>query len=74
MVLMAEVNSNNKLSLEEFIEELDLRSICKNLNKQLQTACLVGWFVSLLVREEVLLVSLCERKILSRLKIYDRLR
>jgi len=34
----------------------------------------VGWFVSLLVREEVLLASLCEKKILFRLKIYDRLR
>jgi len=34
----------------------------------------VGWFVSLLVREEVLLADLCERKILFRLKIYDRLR
>ena len=38
------------------------------------TACLVGWFVSLQVREEVLLAGLCERKILFRLKIYDRLR
>jgi len=38
------------------------------------SACSVGWFVSLLVREEVLLVGLCERKILFRLKIYDRLR
>jgi len=28
----------------------------------------------LLVREEVLLAGLCERKILFRLKIYDRLR
>ena len=28
----------------------------------------------MLVREEVLLASLCERKILFRLKIYDRLR
>ena len=37
-------------------------------------ACSVGWFVSLLVREEVLLAGLCERKILFRLKIYDRLR
>ena len=27
-------------------------------------ACSVGWFVSLLVREEVLLAGLCERKIL----------
>ena len=38
------------------------------------TACLVGWFISLLVREEVLLTGLCERKILFRLEIYDRLR
>ena len=37
-------------------------------------ACSVGWFVSLLVREEVLLAGLCERKILFRLEIYDRLR
>ena len=37
-------------------------------------ACSVGWFVSLLIREEVLLAGLCERKILFRLKIYDRLR
>ena len=36
-------------------------------------ACSVGWFVSLLVRKEVLLVGLCERKIMFRLKIYDRL-
>ena len=34
----------------------------------------VSWFVSLLVREKVLLASLCERKILFRLEIYDRLR
>ena len=34
----------------------------------------VGWFVSLLVRKKVLLADLCERKILFRLKIYDRLR
>ena len=38
------------------------------------SACSVGWFVSLLVCEEVLLAGLCERKILFRLKIYDRLR
>ena len=38
------------------------------------TVCLVGWFVSLLVREEVLLAGLYERKILFRLEIYDRLR
>ena len=37
-------------------------------------ACSVGWFVSLLVHEEVLLAGLCERKILFRLEIYDRLR
>ena len=37
-------------------------------------ACSVGWFVSLLVREEVLLAGLCERKIPFRLEIYDRLR
>ena len=36
-------------------------------------ACSVGWFVSLLVHGEVLLAGLCERKILFRLKIYDRL-
>ena len=41
--------------------------------KKLLTACSVGWFVSLLVCEEVLLASLCERKILFRLKIYDRI-
>ena len=34
----------------------------------------VDWFISLLIHEEVLLVDLCERKILFRLKIYDRLR
>ena len=38
------------------------------------SACSVGWFVSLLVREEVLLAGLCERKILFQLEIYDRLR
>ena len=37
-------------------------------------ACSVGWFVSLLVCEEVLLADLCEKKILFRLKIYNRLR
>ena len=37
-----------------------------------QEACSVDWFVSLLVCKEVLLTGLCERKIL--LKIYDRLR
>ena len=42
--------------------------------KELLTACSVGWFVSLLIREEILLADLCERKILFRLKIYDRLR
>ena len=36
-------------------------------------ACSVGSFISLLVREEILLVGLCERKILFQLKIYDRL-
>ena len=36
--------------------------------------CSVGWFVSLLVHEEVLLADLCERKILFWLEIYDRLR
>ena len=36
----------------------------------LKPKCLFGW----LVREEVLLAGLCERKILFRLKIYDRLR
>ena len=41
--------------------------------KQL-AACSFGWFVSLLVRKEVLLAGLCERKILFRLEIYDRLR
>ena len=39
-----------------------------------QAACSVGWFVSLLVREEVLLADLYGRKILFRLEIYDRLR
>ena len=37
-------------------------------------ACSVGWFVSLLVRKEVLLAGLCERKILFWLEIYDRIR
>ena len=37
-------------------------------------AVLFSWFVSRRVREEVLLAGLCERKILFRLKIYDRLR
>jgi len=36
-------------------------------------ACSVSWFTSLLVREQVLLIDLCERKILFQLKIYDRL-
>ena len=34
----------------------------------------IGWFVSSLVRGLVLLIGLCERKILFRLKIYDHLR
>jgi len=38
------------------------------------SACSFGWAGSLLVREKVLLSSLCKRKILFRLKIYDRLR
>ena len=38
------------------------------------SACSVGWFVSWLVREEVLLAGLCERKIMFQLEIYDRLR
>ena len=38
------------------------------------SACSDGWFVSLLVREKVLLADLCERKILFQPKIYDRLR
>ena len=46
--------------------------ICMRIPYQ-YTACSVGWFVSLLVREEVLLASLCERIILFQLKIYDRL-
>ena len=37
-------------------------------------ALFVHAFVSLLVREEVLLADLSERKILFRLEIYDRLR
>ena len=45
-----------------------------NLKQEEDPACLVGWFVSLLVCEEILLAGLCERKILFRLKIYDRLR
>ena len=38
------------------------------------SACSVGSFVSSLVREEVLLAGLYERRILFRLEIYDRLR
>ena len=34
----------------------------------------VGWFVLLLIRKEVLLAGLYERKILFRLEIYDHLR
>ena len=41
---------------------------------QLFAACLFGWFVSLLVRKEVLLAGLCEKKILFQLEIYDHLR
>ena len=39
----------------------------------LSAACSVSWFVLLLIREEVFMASLCERKILFRLEIYDRL-
>ncbi|XP_066392372.1 uncharacterized protein [Miscanthus floridulus] len=46
--------------------------VCTRVNDR--PACSVGWFVSLLIREEVLLAGLCERKILFRLEIYDRLR
>ena len=42
--------------------------------KRTLTACSVDWFVSLLVRKEVLLAGLCERKMLFQLEIYDRLR
>ena len=36
---------------------------------------LFGWLVRFVaVREEVILAGLCERKILFRLEIYDRLR
>ena len=57
-------------NVQEAIQKLD------NLNTMVGfclSACSVGWFVSLLVREEVLLAGLCKRKILFRLKIYDRL-
>ena len=37
----------------------------------IMSVCSIGWFVSLLVREEVLLADLCERKILFRLEIYN---
>jgi len=37
-------------------------------------ACSVGWYVLLLIREEVLLTGLCKRKILFQLEIYDYLR
>ena len=57
---------------------MELAAILESINtfdiRQQSTACSVGWFVSLLVREEVPLVGLCERKILLRLEIYDRLR
>jgi len=43
-------------------------------NATLPLACSVGWFVSLLIREEVLLAGLCEKKILFQMKIYNRLR
>ena len=55
-----------KWAVNELVDRLKARRWIK--------ACSVGWFVSLLVREEVLLVGLCERKILFRLEIYDRLR
>jgi len=34
------------------------------ISQQRIIACSVGWFIPLLVREEILLVDLCERKIL----------
>ena len=43
-------------------------------DSQNNTAGSAGPACSLLVCEEILLVGLCERKILFRLKIYDRLR
>ena len=51
----------------------DVWALERSAGKQ-TSACSVGWFVSLLVRLEVLLAGLCERKILFRLEIYDRLR
>ena len=50
------------------------RSSMDNFYSRRPSACSFGWFVSLLVREEVLLADLCERKILFWLEIYDRLR
>ena len=65
----------NLWSIEYFFNGLLIAwymRICAIL--KLPVPCSVGWFISLLVREEVLLAGLCERKILFRLEIYDRLR
>jgi len=51
-----------------------LLMLVRSNNARIFLACSVGWFVSLLVREEVLLAGLCERNILFWLEIYDRLR
>ena len=47
---------------------------CDESESEPLAVCSVGCFISLLVREEVLLTGLCERKILFQLKIYDSLR
>ena len=60
-----EINSNNVFRLFKFFETWHIHRA---------STCSIGWFVSLLAREEVLLAGVCEKKILFRLKIYDRLR
>ena len=54
--------------------EMGRQLMITSVSLLLLATCSVGWFISLLVREEVLLAGLCERKILFLLKIYDSLR
>ena len=54
-----------KIKLNSYDIMLHLK--CLNIFKTMAykiSACSVGWFVLLLVREEILLADLCERKIL----------
>jgi len=63
-----------ELKTEGKMGRLQVSSPKRVAQKKQRSAYSVGWFVSSLVCEEVLLAGLCKRKILFRLEIYDRLR